>query len=245
MLRRLRRQNGLRHLRNALGAFVWRRPLRFRPLSATAPFAPKDGAKGLRLRAGCAVPNPNAAGCFATGSVAPASLLSALRFQLRLKDQPSPSMASAFGGKTIHWIVFYSASPLRCRWRGGTGRPGFRPGLPRRRTALGFDARHPWRAPFGRTTCVQIRSRRICPTHVCLRLRSPSGAACPARFGGQQFNIMLVIMRSAKNALSGSRPQCCIMCLCLRLLLIPCPPLRGSLKTVRRVGAMESLRPRP
>ena len=66
--------------------------LRFRPLSATAPFAPKDGAKGLRLRAGCAVPNSNAAGCCATGSVAPVGLGS-----------------------------------LRCRLRGGTGRPGIRP----------------------------------------------------------------------------------------------------------------------
>jgi hypothetical protein len=54
------------------------------------------------------------------------------------------------------------------------------PGLPRRRTALRF------------------------PAHHCLRLRSPPGAACPARFGGRQFNIMLRIMRSAKNALSAS-----------------------------------------
>ena len=55
------------------------------------------------------------------------------------------------------------------------------PGQPRRRPPLGLPAR------------------------VCLRLRSPFGAACPARFGGRQFNIMLGIMRSAKNALSGSR----------------------------------------
>ena len=26
-----------------------------------------------------------------------------------------------------------------------------------------LDARHPWRAPCGRTSCVQIRSVRICP----------------------------------------------------------------------------------
>lgn len=45
MLRRLRPQNGLRHLRNALGAFVWRCPLRFRPLYATAPFAQKTGPR--------------------------------------------------------------------------------------------------------------------------------------------------------------------------------------------------------
>ena len=31
----------------------------------------------------------------------------------------------------------------------------------------GFGAHHPWRAPFGRTACVQIRSRRICPTPNC------------------------------------------------------------------------------
>jgi len=183
MLRRLRPQSGLRHLRNALGAFVPRCPLRFRPLYATAPFAPKVGAKGLRLRAGCAVPDSNAAGCCATGSVASLGLLSALRFPLRLKDRPSPSMASAFGGKTIHWIVFFirltPSLPLaRWHWQARHS-----PGPPRRRTALGFPAR------------------------VCLRLRSPSGAACPAGFGGRQFNIMLGIMRSAKNALSGSRPH--------------------------------------
>lgn len=46
------------------------------------PSPQKDGAKGLRLRASCAVPYPNAAGCCATGSVAPVGLGS-LRFRLR------------------------------------------------------------------------------------------------------------------------------------------------------------------
>ena len=82
MLRRLRPNGGLRHLRNALSGFVLCRSLRFRPHSATAPFAPNNGAKGLRLRAGCAVLNPNTAGCFATGSVASVGLGS-LRCRLR------------------------------------------------------------------------------------------------------------------------------------------------------------------
>jgi hypothetical protein len=89
------------------------------------------------------VPDSNAAGCFATGSVASFGLLSALRFPLRLKDRPSPSMASAFGGKTIHWIVFFirltPSLPLaRWHWQARLA-----PGLPRPRTALRFDARHP------------------------------------------------------------------------------------------------------
>ena len=37
-----------------LRGFAQRLTLRFRPHSATAPFAPNSGAKGLRLRAGCA-----------------------------------------------------------------------------------------------------------------------------------------------------------------------------------------------
>ena len=74
------------------------------------------------------------------------------------------------------------------------------------------------------------------PARMCPRLRSRSGAACPAMFGGRQLNIMPGIMRSAKSALSGLRPQCCIMCLCLHLFLIPRPPsvsLRVGLQPLR------------
>src|SRR5690606_1554306 len=41
------RQESFLHLRNAVGAFVRRCPLRFRPLSATAPFAPIRRGQGL------------------------------------------------------------------------------------------------------------------------------------------------------------------------------------------------------
>jgi len=47
------------------------------------------------------------------------------------------------------------------------------------------------------------------PARVCPRLRSPSGAPCPAMFGGRQFNIMQGIMRNTplRSVLSGSRPH--------------------------------------
>jgi hypothetical protein len=59
-----------------------------------------------------------------------------------------------------------SSGPLARR----TGRPRrVCPGLPSAagkrsagRRALGFDARHPWRAPFGSPAAVQFRSRRNC-----------------------------------------------------------------------------------
>ncbi len=59
-------------------------------------------------------------------------------------------------------------------------------------------------APFD---VVSLRCRF--PARVCPRLRSPSGAPCPAMFGGRPFNIMQGIMRTTplRSVLSGSRPH--------------------------------------
>lgn len=79
--------------------------------------------------------------------------------------------------------------------------------------APSVSARTPPRRPSPQTTGPRAcGSERAALSRPCVspRLRSPFGAACPAMFGGRQFNIMLGIMRSAKarcpaRARSGCR----------------------------------------
>lgn len=80
-----------------LHGFVRHRTLRFRPHSATAPFAPKNrGPRACSSAAGCLVPDPGSA---------------------RLPPRAPADWLCGFG----------ECSPLRCRLRGATGRLGCRP----------------------------------------------------------------------------------------------------------------------
>ena len=94
-----------------------------------------------------------------------------------------------------------------------TGRLGYRPACRVPRMALHFPAR------------------------VCPRLRSPSGAAGPARFGGRQLNIMLGIMRSAKTRCPARARIICIMCKLPPLVFDSPPALRVAARGFSRCAS--------
>ncbi len=108
----------------------------------------------------------------------------------------------------------------------GFGRLGF-PWLPLARVQRQAQLRTAWRVPDGATfflpqvSSASFTAQRRLPSHV--------------RWSAIQHSARNYAQRK-KNALSGSRPQCCIMCLCRRMFLISRPPsvsLRVGLQPIR------------